>query len=251
MILNIFKSQKGAFSPFMFGMLMGVGILSAVTQQWAQKYAQELEEQRLTTAQENAAEIRQAMENTILLEDSATYDADITTAGALDSRVLQQASSTGKTRGGSNVQIKEVSSTTEFGLQNKRIVVTATDDTYVKADVAALADVSAVIAYDPTDNAAVEVFDSSEARRKQVDLSYDYLLQAADSVYGFYAENLRFPTVAEYAQIENLTRLKDVWGNGFTYERGDDYAAPEGDQVGRITMQTPWGYTRTIPLDVN
>lgn len=235
----------------MFGMLMGVGILSAVTQQWAQKYAEDLEAQRIEQAKQSAGEIKLALENAILLEDNASYNADVTTLGNLDDRVLQQASTVGKTRGGSNYQISEVNSTTEFGLQNKRIVVAATDDLYVKSDVAGLVDVSSITAYNPTDNAGVEVFDTSDPRRKQVDKSYEYLLQAADSVYNFYAGNLRFPTIAEYATIENLTKLQDVWGNSFTYQRGDDYGASEGDQVGRIQMQTPWGYTRTIPMDMN
>jgi len=230
---------------------MGVGILSAVSQQWAQKYAEDMEAQRIAKAKESALEIKLALENAILLEDNASYTQNLTTAGSIDSRVLQQASTVGKTRGGADYTINEVNSTTEFGLQHKRIVVAATDDTYVKSDVTGLVDVSAVIAYNPTDNAAVEVFDSSDPRREQVAKSYSYLLKAADSVYNFYGENLRFPTQAEYTQIETLTRLKDIWGNSFTYERGDDYAAPEGDQVGRIQMQTPWGYTRSIPMDMN
>lgn len=235
----------------MFGMLMGVGVLSALSQQWASEYARQLEEQRIAKAKESAVEVRKALENAILLENSATYDPNITTAGALDSRVLQQAATVAETKSGSAYQITEVDSSSQFGLQNKRVVIAATDDTFVRDDVAALATVGDVIAYTPEDESGVEVFDSSEARREQVDKSFQYLQQAADSVYNFYAEHLRFPTTGEYTTIENLTHLQDVWGNSFIYERGDDYAAPGGDQVGRIKMQTPWGYTRTISLDMN
>lgn len=237
----------------MFGMLIGVGVLSAVSQQWATKYAKTLEEQKIEAAKQNANEISLAMENTILLENSTTYSQDLTASGTVNTRVLQQASTEGKTQGDENYLVKEVDSSVDFGLQNQKIVIAATDDTYIRNDIENLVDVDEVIAYKPTKNQAVEVFDSSIVRKRQVNTSFKYLNQAADSIYNFYAGNLRFPTSAEYDAIFAVTGLKDVWGVPFVYERGDEYAIPDplGDQVARISMETPWGYKRTIQLNMN
>lgn len=237
---NILKSQKGAFSPYMFGMLAGLAIFSSMMAYQARKDILEAEQRKLEQQQEEAEDLMEALENALLTETSATYSADLTLDRAQNFATM----ASGKTRAGSDITFNQQDSETAYSLDHQRVAITTSDDTLLQNTVSGLTDADAIAGYDAGDSQAVAVFDSKATREQQMDLSYQFMENQATLVYQFYAGNLRFPNSTEYDDLAAISGLTDVWGGAFSYTYISDTSA-------RLTFTTPWGHTQTINMNFN
>jgi len=235
------KSQKGAFSPFMFGMLMGVSIFSAVVMQWAQQDLLRLQKERLQRQKEQAQSVKTALELAVLTETAATYNEDLDLE-----RALEFLPTSDKTRGGNKIQITKRSTDEGFGLEGERLIITTSDDEMLRQEVDTLGTAESILEYEGVEDNPVSVVDSTSLRLQQIERSKEYMEQEASQIYMFYASNKphRFPFQNEYNDINATTGLGDVWGNPFNYTRlSDDEATLE--------FITPWGHAEKITLTLD
>jgi len=226
----------------MYGMLIGVAVFSTAVSHWAKQDMLKMEEQRIKTEKSHAQDIRNALESAILVENvndvsySEVYD--LGRAQGFLSR------STGRTRTGADVQLTGQDSTTEFGRQNRRIAITASDDTFLRDEVSALGDADALSSYSAQKDQSLEVFDTSKVRTRQIKQSEQILNMEASQLYRYAMENnYTFPPdQATYeASINNITNFKDVWGADFTY-----VPSSANPTSATIYFVTPWGVSRSI-----
>lgn len=238
--MKLLKNQKGAFSPFIFGMLFALAAFSTMSAYWAQKDMIDQERKKIERQKEEATDLRRALENSIRTETADTYNQAINLNRAQAFTTL----STGETRGGQAVAFNAQESNVALGISNTRVVLSTSDDEMLRDDIDLLSTASGQAAYTSGQNQAVEFYDSQADRARQVDLSTDALNAEVAQVYAFYEANLRFPNGTEYGDINTMTGFSDVWGNDFTYTYIDDKTAT-------LAFTTPWGYTQTINLDMN
>ena len=239
-MIKITMNQKGAFSPFIFGMLFALSAFSTMAAYWAQKDLIDMEKKKVERQKKEAKDLRESLENAILTETTATYSESLTLGRAKSAATL----STGKTRGGSDITLNALQANVALGISNTRVLIATSDDAMLKADVSAVNSIGGQSTYSVANNEAVEFYDSQAARTRQVELSLEQLNAEAAQLYSFYEANTRFPDASEYADINTMTGFKDVWGDDFTYVRSDNKTAT-------LAFTTPWGYTQTINLDMN
>jgi hypothetical protein len=237
--LKFFRNQKGGFSPYMFGLLVGISAFSTITAHYARKEMIKSEQRKIEQQKAEAEDLKNALEVALLTETDATYDADLSLNRARAHTTL----STAKTRGGSDVTLNIVNSETSLGIQGERVLITTTDDDFTKTAVG-LANSAAAQAGFTDDNAPVTMFDSGAARNRQVDISVQNMEMEAAQIYAFYAGELRFPGSNEYDAIQAVTGLKDFWGNDFSYT-----IVTSPTHV-RIEFTTPWSYTERIDMQM-
>ncbi len=238
-LLRWLKQQRGAFSPFMFGLLMGLTLFSSNIGIYADRELEKLEERRMALEQARAQDVRQALEYSILAEGTE-FSADLDL-----NRALTYAEGAGvRTRGGQDLHVVVREGKEEYGLRSKQALITMSDDPLLRAQMEQLADGQALQDFAGPSDRNVVLFDSSAARREQVETSIARLEQVAEIVYGFYANELRMPYKDEYIdEIEGQLSLTDTWGRPF------DYFYLE-DDFGQLEFTTPWGYTHSHDLDL-
>lgn len=237
------KNQRGAFSPFMFGMLMGVAVFSAAMNHWAKREIVNIEEQNIKTERQKAEQIKQAFENALLTENIATdekYSEDFN----LERAQKFLSGSTGQTKSGEQAFLSTAFKSGAFNTSNKRILITTSDDQSLQQEIGSLGS-DAMADYNNEDGSVV-MFDSEDARKKQIQKSKINLEREASQIYRAYASyNYKFPTHEEYkTQVNAATNLKDVWGQSFKYDR-------KSDKTVVLSFTTPWGYTYKKRLDMN
>lgn len=237
---QFFINQRGAFSPYMFGMLAGLGLFSSLMAHYARQDMVEAEKRKLEQQQQEAEDLARGLENAILTERDATYDADLSLSRARQ----YTTTATGKTYAGDDVTINIQDSDRTYSLDHQRALITTSDDDLLKSSVGAALNADDIGSYNAGTNQPVAVFDSKSARDHQVQLSYEFMESQAALVYQFYAGELRFPDNSEYADLASTSGLTDYWGNDFTYTR-------TSDTVCSLSFTTPWGYTQTINLNFN
>ena len=237
--LIILRNQRGAFSPYMFGLLAGITVFSTVSAHYAKKQMIENEKRKIEQQQREAEDLRDALEIALLTETDATYDPDISLNRARPYTTL----STAKTRGGSDATLNIVNSDTNLGIQGERVLITTTDDDFTKTQVGLANSAADQAAFDGG-AAPVTMFDSGAARNRQVEISVQNLEMEAAQIYAFYAGELRFPSASEYDDIQAITNLKDFWGNDFSY------TIVNSPTHVRIEFTTPWGYTEQIDMNM-
>lgn len=234
-------NQRGGFSPFMYGMLVGISILSTVAAYQAKIDIKKQTERKLEQQQREAEDLSLALENSILTETDATYDSNVSLARARNFTTL----TTGKTRGGQDAEFNVITTDgagEQFGVDNQTVVLTTTDDTMLEAGVAAQTTRAGALNYSGNQGEQpLATFDASGARNRQIQLSRENLEMEASQVYLFYSANLACPTTGEYATINTRTGYKDYWGNDFTYTRFDDNHCS-------LSYTTPWGFTDLIDM---
>ncbi|MFT7144836.1 MAG: hypothetical protein ACI9TY_001824 [Alphaproteobacteria bacterium] len=243
-MFNAINNQKGAFSPFMFGMLMGVAVFSASMNHWAKREIVDIDEANRISNREKAIEIKKALENAMLTEniDSENpYSEDFTMQRA--QKFLS--GSTGKTRSGDDAVLSTVHDSGSFKTSNKKIMIAVTDDQLVRDDVGGLAGAEAMKDYNSTEGSVV-MFDSESIRLEQIKESKQRLQREVSQIYVSYTTyGYKFPTTDEYkSQINAATGNKDVWGQSFKYDR-------KSDKLVILSFTTPWGYTYKTKLDMN
>lgn len=242
-MFKVLKNQKGAFSPFMFGMLLGVAVFSAAMNHWAKREIVNIQEQNIKRERQKAENIKRAFENALLTENITLgqgYSEDMNIERA------QQflSGSTGQTRSGEQTFLSTAYKSGAFKTNNKRLLITTTDDETVKQDIEALGS-DAMANYNSSEGRVV-MFDSEEVRKQQIKESKKLLEREAAQIYRSYSSyGFKFPTYDEYkSQINAATNLRDVWGQNFKYDK-------KSDKVVILSFTTPWGYTYKKRLDMN
>lgn len=236
------NNQKGAFSPFMFGMLMGVAVFSAAMNHWAKKEIVDIEKQNIQSERQKAEQIKQAFENALLTENVNSEN------GYSEKMNLERAQqflsgSTGQTKSGEQAFLSTAIKSGAFKTSNSRILITTTDDENVKDEIRSLGS-DGMADYNNTESSVV-MFDSEEVRKKQIRESKTLLEREISQIYRSYtAYGYKFPTPEQYkTQVNAATGLRDVWGQPFKYDR-------KSDKVVVISFTTPWGYTYKKRLDM-
>tara|TARA_R110000868_G_scaffold218576_2_gene469326 strand:- start:251767 stop:252498 length:732 start_codon:yes stop_codon:yes gene_type:complete len=243
MLSNV-TNQKGAFSPFMFGMLLGVAVFSGAMNHWAKRELLNIDEANEQSNRNKAVEIKRALENAMLTENvdgDNSYSNDFT---------LQRAQkflsgTTGKTRSGDDALLTTANDSGSFKTSNKKILITVTDDMATRDEVGGIAGADAMIEYNKADGSVV-MFDSESVRLEQIKESKTRLQSEVSQIYRAYTTyGYKFPSTEQYrTQVNAATGNKDVWGKLFDYDR-------KNDKLVILSFTTPWGYTYKTKLDMN
>ncbi|NBX86468.1 MAG: hypothetical protein EBQ80_04430 [Proteobacteria bacterium] len=233
--------QRGAFSPFMFGLVMGVTIFSALSMQWAKKELERYQAKQADAAQRQAQDVAKAMEFAILTEGQDNYSEEYTLQ-----RARQFSSAAAKTRGEQDFLLatKRERDSERFGRNDEKIAIAASDDTLLRSQVYRSGDVAELDKLRTNKASGVVVYDTSEARDRQIRTSIQRQEALAEQIYAFYAAEMKFPTLAEFTEMRRKFGLRDVWGDDFEYGVDPDL------QQGFLSFTTPWGYVHEINLSL-
>ncbi|MDD9911615.1 MAG: hypothetical protein OXQ96_01035, partial [Alphaproteobacteria bacterium] len=223
------RNQRGAFSPFMFGLLMAIGIFSTLAMHWAKKDLIRIQEERAERVKAEAEDIAKAVEFTIMTETASTFGQDFN----IDELRQHTGRSQGKTRGQQDIQLIARDSETVFDLTNQRIAIAATDDPLAQTELRDTPDAKGLARAAKDGLDPVIIVDTGAIRKNQVAKSVQRLEQMAEQVYQFYAANFRFPTESEYDQLQDALKIKDIWGNDFYYTYRNDEEA-------LLEFTSPW-----------
>jgi len=237
---SVIRAQKGAFSPFMFGLLASVAVFSSLMQKWSMDEMKRQEERRIQTQQEQAESVAKAVENAILTETATTYGNTVT----LERARQFMSGTTGIGGDGEDYQFKSAQTDSQFGRNNQRIIINTTDDQFLKDEIGRIEGEEGIKAFAGADGTTV--LDTSDARKRQITKSRESLEMEAAQIYRSYASfGFKFPSTSQYSEIISAaTGIKDVWGQDLTYER-------QGDKKATLSFTTPWGYTVTKKLSMD
>ena len=237
---SIWRKQRGNISPFLFGLLAGVALFSGGMKAKAELELQRIKEEQAQREREAAASYKKAVEGAILSETGATF-------GTLDRERIEQSLSKsigGGTRSGQNVALGSI--TTDATRNEQRIIISTSDDDFVRAQVGALetgADAGLAASDDINRRGDIANIDTASIRNVQVRRTMQNLNKEAELIYSFWGRNGVMPTAGEYTTINSQTGLTDFWGSSFTYTRfGNSHAILEAT--------TPWGQTLVVPMDL-
>lgn len=233
--------QAGGFSPFMFGMLMGMTIFSALSLQWAQQALIVRQQKQLESAKAAAEETAKGMEFAVLSETAYGYSNDYTL-----NRARAFAATTAQTRSGEDAQIVqreggEEGDNTRFGQTRTTVGVNLTDDPFLRQKVAQTGSAEDLQRVENAPLATVEV---TSLRGKQVKIGQQRMADLAEQLYGHYAGHLTFPDASTFDALEKRYNLRDPWGRPFVYEPAED------QQTATLTFTTPWNFTQTLHLSL-
>lgn len=241
-LFRLYKRQRGAVSPFLFGMLAGVAIFSAGIRAQAQIETERILAEQEQRAQKTADTYRRAMEGALMAETAATFGT--ITVDRLNSYVSKSVG--GGTRSGADIAMGAIDRDTT--LDTQRVMITTSDDTFVRNQVTALqtgGNANAMATDALTNRGDVVTFDTTNMRTKQVEATLSNMNKQAEMLYGFWAQNSRFPgQVGEYPNIAASANLTTFWGDPIIYDFFTD------NQV-QLRATTPWGQPLIVPLNMN
>lgn len=238
-LYRLYKRQRGAVSPFLFGMLAGVAIFSAGVKTQARLETQRILEEQDKRAQETAETYRKAVENALMSETAGTFGT--ITADRVNQYVSKSVG--GGTRSGSDITLGAIDR--DATLDTQRVMITTSDDDFVRSRVNTLAGGSAsnMATDNLTDRNDVITVDTSNIRQEQIQASLSNMQKQAEVMYGFWAQNGRFPSAAEYNSIAADTGLTNFWGSPI------NCVCLNNNNV-TLTSNTPWGQTLTVGLNM-
>ena len=244
--ITVLRNNLGAFSPFMFGLLMGMAAFSTAIRYQAEQDLKNIQKQQKLMEKEQAEDVRRAFENAILTENVA--DGSLGYSKDLDLERARSflSGSTGQTRTGQRIILKERKAGEVLGADQQRIVITASDDEFVRQRVETLGSSDALADFTEESPENATLFDSAAVRARQVKQSKEYLHMEEAQLYRYWGgHEYKFPaTQSEYEDNVNAyTHLRDAWGQKFDYERLSDNKA-------RLSFTTPWGEKNTILLNM-
>ena len=237
---GFFKSQRGNISPFLFGLLAGVALFSGGMKAKAELELQRIKEEQAQRERETAEQYKRAIEGSILSETSATY-------GTLDRERIEQNLAKGiggGTRSGQDVAFGSI--TTDATRNEQRIIISTSDDDFVRTEVSNIetaADAGAAAQSDINRRGDIANIDTASLRTRQIKRTMTNMHQESELIYAFWGRDGVMPTSGEYATINSQTGLTDFWGGSFTYTRFDDSHAI-------LEATTPWGQTLVVPMDL-
>lgn len=239
--LDNLNNQEGGFSPFLFGLIMGMTIFSALSYQWSKQELAAYQAEQAARAKANAQDVADSLNFSILTENQQTYSDKYD----LD-RAKQYSNSSAKTQGGQDYMIeeREDDNRKQYGKSATTVAITGSDDTLLRSQMHRSGDSEEILRTKAGDNQPVAVYDTSIARDRQVRTSNERMEGLAEQIYAFYAARKRFPTDSEFTTLASTFGMHDVWGNNFTYK-------PDiGGQKGVLSFTTPWDYTQSLNLSL-
>lgn len=234
--MHLMANQRGIFSPFMFGLLLAVGVFSVLSQQWAKRDLRTLEEQRASRMEATAQDIARNIEFEILTETASTFSDNLNT-----NRLLPTAAAASINRAQDDVQIISREGEQIFELETQRFAINLGGDALSRS--ALNQNTTSKNITDTEDAQGVAVIDTSAIRQRQVENSRTNMKAMAERIFNFYAGNLRFPTSSEYDQLALVFNATDVWGSPLDYTY-------ETDDRAHIAFTTPWGFRQSMRLDL-
>lgn len=244
--LHTLKNQKGAFSPFMYGLLMGVAILSTLSKYQAQKSLEDAEKRQKEQQHKSAQNVKNAFENAILTENIADGSLEFSQEATLDRARAFLTGGTGKTSSGGDYTLNQKEGEEVLGLKNQKVFIGSSDDQFVNEKVSKIGSAEEVSELNINKQTAIAVFDSEAARTKQIEQSTEYLRMEESQIYRYWgSNNYSFPkSQNEYEEtINKMTGLKDVWGQTFKYTYITKNKA-------KLSFTSPWGFEKVITLDM-
>jgi hypothetical protein len=235
------NAQSGGFSPFMFGLVVGMSLFSALSMQWARKELALYEQQQTQRSKKDAQDVADALNFAILTEDQQTYSENYDLE-----RARQYANSTGRTTGGQEYMVttRTEEDRTRYGHAAATVAITGSDDTLLRSQIHRSGGSEDILRTKVGDKQAVAVYDTATARDQQVRTSNLRMEVLAEQLYAFYAGKYRFPTDQEFSSLNGALKLHDAWGNEF------DYTTSKDNQKGTLSFTTPWNYTQTLNLSL-
>ncbi len=237
---SLFTDQSGGFSPFMFGLVMGMSVFSALSLQWAKQELTRYQELQTQRAKTDAEEVAKGLEFSILAENEQSYS---------DKYDLERAraysAAQARTRGGQDYMFAARDSEREqFGQKGTAIAIAGTDDTLVRSQVYRTETEEHILDKSVGGRNDVAVYDTSLARSQQVLTSNRRMEAMAERIYTFYAAKFRFPTDSEYQTLLGRVGVRDAWGQDY------DYKPEANGQKATLSFTTPWQYTQTMILSL-
>lgn len=233
-------AQRGAASPFMLGLLLGVSIFSISVQQQARIELQEIRKTQALKQEKEANALRNAVEMAIMTETTADYMADMT-----NERIREYLSYSGGTTR-TNQDLAMRSNAHSGDLQASRIIMTTSDDQFVR-DAVELQNMGGMTDSDLNKRSDVIVVDTKALRQRQIEASYENMEALAGLVYDWWsrAGNYRFPSSAQFnAEVLPFSSYTDFWGREFDYTYINDNQA-------RLEFTTPWAQDYAMNLTMN
>lgn len=241
---KLILSQYGAASPFMLGLLLGVSIFSVSVQQQARIELQEIRQAQALKQETEANALRNAVEMAIMTESTADYTSDLTS-----DRIREYLSySGGTTRTNQDIAVGSI--TSNAALDANRIIMTTSDDEFVREEVEALetsGSTGSISQSSLNERSDVIVVDTESLRQRQIEASYQSMEALAGLVYDWWsrAGNYRFPSAAQFsAEVLPLSSYTDFWGEDF------DYTYINNNQA-RLEFTAPWGQAYAMNLTMN
>lgn len=231
-------AQAGYLSPFMFGLIIGMSIFSAMSAHWAQQELVRVQERKAERAHKQAEDIAHAMEFATLTETEGTYSDSYD----LERAKMYAARSSGKTAGGQDFMVVARQENNEsFGKRDQKVAIAATDDTLLRAKVYRAGSAEELAKME--EQKPVALLDTKAVRERQVRTSMKAMEGMAEQVYAFYAGHLRFPDEGEFDELQKRFTYRDAWGGEFDYTYVNEGEA-------RLEFVTPWNYTQAIKLSL-
>lgn len=237
---SLLTDQSGGFSPFMFGLVMGMSVFSALSLQWAKQELTQYQELQAQRAKTDAEEVAKGLEFSILAENEQSYS---------DKYDLERAraysAAQARTRGGQDYMFAARDSEREqFGKKATSVAIAGTDDTLVRSQIHRTETEEHVLDKSVGGRNDVAVYDTSLARNQQVMTSNQRMELMAEHIYTFYAAKFRFPNDSEYQTLLGRIGVRDAWGQDFEYK-------PDATgQKATLSFTTPWEYTQTMNLSL-
>jgi hypothetical protein len=237
----LWAGQGGGFSPFLFGLIMGMSVFSALSMQWAKQELAAYQQQQIKQAKEGAQDVAKGMDFAILTETTQTY------SDRYDlERARQYAGTDARTRGEQDYMVttRQDENREAYGEKASTIAITASDDTLLRSQMYRSGDAEEILRTKTGAGQAVAVYDTSVARDRQVRTSNERMELVAEQVYAFYAAKMRFPTESEFTSLLSTFNIRDAWGRDFNYT-----VTPDREK-GTLSFTTPWNYVQTLNLSL-
>lgn len=271
------RQQKGAFSPFMFGMLAGLAIFSGVLRSEYINELGSLESLRQQRLEREAKAMADAVENYLRSEITTSYDY----TGVDVNDVQQLLSTSGATTDAGQVfainiidydiNFTDVTSGSPMPgtRQSQVFLMSPADSSMIRNQIAAVTTKEDALDLAATNKIIVAV-DTESVRQEQVAASKERLEQIAALLYDYYTRgfvnatsgrlhsfprsSLEFTLMLSQFSLQQIA--KDYWGRTFTYKvdsTGNFTDTASGtilSQRAVISFLTPWGELYPITLSV-
>lgn len=240
-------NQKGAFSPFMYGLLLGVAMLSTLSKYQAEKALEQAKVEQKKRQNAQVEGIKQAFENAILTENVAEGSLEFSADATMDRAQAFLTGTSTQTTSKEAITLNQREGESHLGINSQKVFITNSDNEFTKEKVERIFSASEVSKLNLNNQSEIAVFDSEEARLRQIKQSTEYLRMEQSQIYRFWGSNdYSFPkSQNEYEEkVNRMTGLKDVWGQTFKYTYITKNKA-------KISFTSPWGFEKSITLDMD
>ncbi|MBI1364087.1 MAG: hypothetical protein GC134_08885 [Proteobacteria bacterium] len=247
-IAKSLKCQRGNFSPFMIGLVLGLAVFSTAMRKQAERELAKIEAQQAEAKKKQLQELKDGVENALLMETAANFNNGIDAT-----RIRNSTSASLDTRNGQAIVINSTAMDNATGRQ--RVMISNSDDAFIRADASTSTDAN-MLTSDITKRDDVAVIDTSVIRARQLEISKGNMAALTDFVYDWWRRAMvdgtaesgthHLPTNGTFnTDIRDVYTQRDFWGNNFTYARATSQTATIS-----FTTPAPWSETYTDIIDM-